>query len=225
MVFRDTVLVPLTVVSVVSTIKSPVVGPLSSPTVPSSSHHPRWMSQKSCLVLCPNYWALLGCLFENKIKKKVGLVSVVYRLDQSITDRLPKSAGFRLTPIPDQSTHISSSFHIHLRILQCISSPCSQIQSCWLFWTDGLRTVVFRRYVPCRVCWSSHPIHWSKLVNRLSSASSTVSMTVLVVLSVLYLSCGVDDLLVLSTSSLICLELSECIYSLDNQHSCLLLRD
>ena len=45
---------------------------------------------------------------------------------------------------------------------------------------------------------------------RLSSASSTVSMTVLVVLSILFLSCGVDDL----ASGLVdvvsaCLELCE----------------
>ncbi len=43
-------------------------------------------------------------------------------------------------------------------------------------------------------CVVLQPIHWSKFVNRLSSASSTVSMTVLVVLSMLSLPCGVDDL-------------------------------
>ena len=70
---------------------------------------------------------------------------------------------------------------------ECIYSSCSQIQSCWLFWIDGWRTVVFRRYVTSRVCRFLHPLHWFKLVNLLSSASSGVSMTVFVVLSMLSL--------------------------------------
>jgi hypothetical protein len=77
---------------------------------------------------------------------------------------------------------------------ECSSSPCSQMQSGWVFWMDSCRTVVFRRYVTGRVCCSSHPIHWFKFVNHLSSASSTVSMTVLVVLSMVSLPRGVDVL-------------------------------
>ena len=77
---------------------------------------------------------------------------------------------------------------------ECSSSPCSQMQAGWVFSMDGCRTVVFRRYVTSRVCRSSRPIHWFKLVNHLSSDSSVVSMTILVVLSILSLSCVVDDL-------------------------------
>ena len=61
--------------------------------------------------------------------------------------------------------------------VECSSLLCSQMQSGWLFLMDGFRTDVFRRYVPSGVCWSPHR-HWSKLVNLLSSVSSTVSMTV-----------------------------------------------
>ena len=75
----------------------------------------------------------------------------------------------------------------------CSSSPCSQMQSGWVFSMDGCRTVVFRRYVTSRVCRFLYPLHWFKLVNHLSSVSPTVSMTVLVVLSMLSLPCGVDD--------------------------------
>ena len=64
---------------------------------------------------------------------------------------------------------------------ECSSSPYSRIQSGWVFSMDGYRTVVIRRYVVSRVCRFLHPIHWFKLANRLSSASPTVSMTVLVV--------------------------------------------
>jgi len=74
----------------------------------------------------------------------------------------------------------------------CSSSPCSQMQSGWVFSMDGCRTVVFRRYVASRVCRFLHPLHWFKLVNRLLSASSTVSMTVLVALLMLSWPCGVD---------------------------------
>ncbi len=38
--------------------------------------------------------------------------------------------------------------------------------------------------------WSPHQLHWTKPVNHLSSVSSTVSMTILVVLSMMSLSCG-----------------------------------
>jgi hypothetical protein len=70
---------------------------------------------------------------------------------------------------------------------ECTSSPCSQMQSGCLFLMDGCRTLVLRRYVTSRVCRSLHPLHWFKLVNHLSSASSVVSMTVLaVVLSMLF---------------------------------------
>ncbi len=78
--------------------------------------------------------------------------------------------------------------------VECSSSLCIQMQSGWLLLMDGCRTDVFRRYVPSGVSWSPHQFHWSKIVNRLSSASSTVSMTFLVVWSMLSLPCGVDDL-------------------------------
>ena len=77
---------------------------------------------------------------------------------------------------------------------ECSSSLCIQMQSGWLVVVDGRRTVVFRRYVASRVCRSSHSLHWFKLVNHLSSAFSVVSMTVLLVLSMLSLTCVVDDL-------------------------------
>ena len=77
--------------------------------------------------------------------------------------------------------------------VECSSSLCSQMQSGCLLLMDGCRTDVFRRYVPSGVRWSPHQLHWSKLVNRLSSVSCTVSMTVLLVLSMLSLPCVVND--------------------------------
>ena len=77
--------------------------------------------------------------------------------------------------------------------VECSSSLCSQMQSGGLLLMYGCRTDVFRRYVNSGVCWSPHQLHWSTLVNHLSSDSSTVSMTILVVLSMLSLPCGVDD--------------------------------
>ena len=74
------------------------------------------------------------------------------------------------------------------------SPPCNQMQSGWLVVVDGCRTVVFRRYVASRVCRSSHSLHWFKFVYHLSSTFSVVSMIVLLVLSMLSLPCGVDDL-------------------------------
>jgi hypothetical protein len=86
--------------------------------------------------------------------------------------------------------------------VECSSSLYSQMECGWLLLMDACRTDVFRRHVPSGVCWSPHQLHWPKPVNHLSSASSTVSMTVLVVLSILSLPCVVDDLIdtVLSTS-------------------------
>jgi hypothetical protein len=77
---------------------------------------------------------------------------------------------------------------------ECSSPPCIQMQSGWLVVVDGCRTVVFRRYVASRVCRSSHSLHWFKLVYHLSSTFSVVSMIVLLVLSMLSLPCGFDDL-------------------------------
>ncbi len=54
---------------------------------------------------------------------------------------------------------------------ECSSSSCVQMQTGWVFSMDSCRTVHSRLYVPSRVCWSSHQLHWFKLVNRLSSDS------------------------------------------------------
>jgi hypothetical protein len=43
-------------------------------------------------------------------------------------------------------------------------------------------------------CVGLHQLHWFKFVNHLSSAFSVVSMTVLLVLSMFLLPCGVDGL-------------------------------
>jgi hypothetical protein len=52
----------------------------------------------------------------------------------------------------------------------------------------------FRLYDASEVLLSSHQLNWSKLVNRLSSVFSLVSISTVVVLSMLPLPCGVDDL-------------------------------
>jgi hypothetical protein len=51
-----------------------------------------------------------------------------------------------------------------------------------------------RLYEASEVLLSSHQLNWSNLANRLSSAFSAVSISTVVVLSMLPLPCGVDDL-------------------------------
>jgi hypothetical protein len=52
----------------------------------------------------------------------------------------------------------------------------------------------FRLYDVSGVLLSSYQLNWSKFPNRLSSAFSVVSISTVVVLSMLPLPCGVDDL-------------------------------